>query len=141
MIKIIGACIFLFGLVAVVATYDDLTPFWFDDRNEKIETLWKQDLELLLRNNALPKQWVEVSEIKFFPLSEGTKRLIQDVKLPFREHKEGDYLLEISLDDWDDKSENGAESGTEYGIMVQYNLINKKSGNTIWELGRTLIVK
>lgn len=130
--KIIGLAVFIFGLVAVLATYDDLTPFWFNKKNEKIETLWKQDLELLVRTGSLPKQWTQISEIRLFPLSESTKKLVKEIKMPFRQHPEGDYLLEISLDDW--------QENQDYGIVVQYNLINKTTGNTIWELGRTIIL-
>lgn len=137
MTKIIGITVFVFGLIAIMATYEDLIPFYSDNQNEKVEVLWKQDMELLVKSNSLPKQFVEISEIVLYPLSQGTKKLIENISIPITKKETGKFKLEITLDDW--KDIEGAK--TEHGIMIQYNLINKESGNTVWELGRTLVLE
>lgn len=135
MAKIFGITVLLFGLLAVVTTYKDLSPFWFDaNTTEQIETLWKQDLELLVRSKSLPKEWLEVSEIKYFPLTETSKELLTKIRPPMGTRPEGKYRMEVSIDDWLD-NENGK---SDYGLMIQYQIFDIASQNLIWELGRTL---
>ncbi len=130
MARIIGIMIFCFGLIAIVATVGDLTPFWLEQKNQKIESLWKQDLELLVRNRKLPKEWIDVSEVKVNPLGESAKNLLKDIQVPISTKPNGAYTLEVSVDDWE---ENGKK-----GVMIQYQLFDNKSQNLVWELGRTL---
>ncbi|MES2768872.1 MAG: hypothetical protein V4596_06965 [Bdellovibrionota bacterium] len=137
MAKIFGMTVLFFGLLAVVTTYKDLSPFWFDStQSQQIETLWKQDMELLVRSKSLPKEWIEVSEIKYFPLTETTKDLLAKIRPPLGTHDTGKYRMEVTVDDWLD-NENGK---SDYGLMIQYQLFDIASQNLIWELGRTLIM-
>ena len=137
MAKIFGITVLLFGLLAVVTTYKDLSPFWFDSSQaEQIQTLWKQDIELLVRSKSLPKEWIEVSEIKYFPLTETTKELLSKIRPPLGTHDMGKYRMEVTVDDWLD-TENGK---SDYGLMIQYQLFDIASQNLIWELGRTIIM-
>jgi hypothetical protein len=133
MAKIFGLTVFIFGFLAVYATYNDILPFWFEDKPEEIRALWMQDLELLLKNDKLPKEWAQVREVKYQPMSAGAEKLLKEIKPPLTpSNKKGNYRLEISVDDWKEKSE--------YGLMIQYQLIDLKSQNLIWELGRTLLI-
>lgn len=133
MSKIFGISVLFFGLLAVIMTYKDVTPFLFESTQvEQIESLWRQDMELLVRSKSLPKEWIKVSELKYFPLTETTKELLAKIKPPIGKHEKGDYRLEVTIDDWKD--------GTDYGLMIQYQLFDIPSENLIWELGRTLIV-
>jgi hypothetical protein len=131
--KIFGITILFFGLLAVISTYKDVSPFWFEQNQaEQIETLWRQDIELLVRSRSLPKEWTEVSEIKYFPLTSSVKELLSKIHPPMGTHEGGPYRMEVSIDDWKD--------GDDYGLMIQYQLFDIASENLIWELGRTLIV-
>lgn len=133
MAKIFGFSVLLFGLLAVITTYKDVTPFWFEqNQTQQIEALWRQDLELLVRSNSLPKEWIQVSEIKYFPLTESVKELLSKIQPPLKTHDGGAYRMEVSIDDWKD--------GNDYGLMIQYQLFDIASQNLIWELGRTLII-
>jgi hypothetical protein len=133
MSKIFGITILFFGLLAVMTTYKDVTPFWFDGSQAgQIESLWKQDMELLVHNQALPKQWIEVSEIKYFPLTDSVKELLSKIKPPLATHENGTYRMEVTIDDWKDNSD--------YGLMIQYQMFDIKSNNLVWELGRTFII-
>lgn len=134
MAKIFGITVLLFGLLAVITTYQDLSPFWFEGTEpQKIETLWKQDVELLVRTKSLPKQWLEVSEITYFPMTDSVKQLLTKIRPPLGTHQDGKYKMEVSIDDWKD--------GSDYGLMIQYQMFDIESQNMIWELGRTLTLK
>lgn len=134
MAKIFGITILLFGLLAVITTYQDLKPFWGEStQTEQIETLWKQDIELLVRTKSLPKQWIEVSEITYFPLTDSVKELLSKIRPPLGTHKDGKYKMEVSIDDWKD--------GSDYGLMIQYQMFDIATQNMVWELGRTLTLK
>ncbi len=131
--KLIGISVLFFGLLAVIMTYKDVKPLWFESTQvEQIQLLWKQDMELLIRSKSLPKEWLKVSDVKFFPLTETTKELLTQIKPPLGKQEIGDYRLEVTMDDWKD--------GTDYGLMIQYQLFDIPSENLIWELGRTLII-
>jgi hypothetical protein len=133
MTKIFGLVIFIFGLLAVYATYNDILPFWFANKPEQIRALWKQDMELLIKTDKLPKEWGQIREIKLQPLTATTAKLIKEIQPPIAPtKKDGNYRLEISLDDWKEKSE--------YGLMLQYQLFDLKTQNLIWELDRTLLM-
>lgn len=134
MTKLFGITILLFGILAVMATYKDLLPFWIETtQTEQIETLWKQDMELLVRSKSLPKQWIEVAEITYFPQTDTTKELLTKIRPPLGTHKDGKYKMEVTIDDWKD--------GADYGLMIQYQMFDIASQNMIWELGRTLVIE
>ncbi len=131
--RIFGLTIFLFGLVIVVFLYRELAPFWSKDKNGMIYYLWKQDIEKLLLYQKIPKEWQNIKTIEYIPLSDSAKTLLEKVKAPIRTHTDGEYTLQIGVDDWQDK---------EYlNLLVQYHLIDSKTGNTVWELDRNLKVK
>jgi len=92
MSKIFGISILFFGLLAVIVTYKDVTPYWFESSSqiEQIEMLWRQDMELLVRSKSLPKEWLKVSELKYFPLTETTKELFTHIKPPIGKQPSGD---------------------------------------------------
>lgn len=133
MSKIFGITILFFGLLAVITTYEDVSPFWFDgNQSEQIKMLWEQDLELLVRNRSLPKEWIKVSEVKYFPLTDSVKELLTKIQPPLSQHENGSYRMEVTIDDWKDDSD--------YGLMIQYQIFDMPSDNLVWELGRTLII-
>ena len=75
-----------------------------------------------------------VKEVVFFPTSEPLKDLIHRLKPPVKIHKDGDYLLEITL------ISHVAEAGHAQ-IIFQHNLVDAKTEDTIWELSRTYDLK
>lgn len=138
MSKIFGITVLLFGLLVVIATYEDVSPWLFDQTQaEQIQSHWKQDIELLVRYKSLPKEWTQVTEIQYFPLTDSAKDLLKKIRPPLGNHKDGNYRMEVTIDDWVDK-ENG---NSNYGLMIQYQIFDKVSQNLVWELGRTLTLK
>jgi hypothetical protein len=132
MTKVFGITVLVFGLMAVFATYNDIVPFWLENKPEEMRALWKQDLQILIQNQKLPKQWEEIKEVKYNPLTPSTAKFLKDIEPPLLSQKDGKYRLEVTLDDW--------KENNEYGLMIQYQLFDLQSQNMIWELGRTLLL-
>lgn len=102
----------------------------FYSPEKKLEILWSQDFEILKKSKTLPKGFSELKQVEVYPGSEAMKGFLQNYDYPdFGVHSQGKYKLEIFLDN--------TESGE---VMIQYDLIDPK-GNTVWELGRTLLLE
>lgn len=99
---------------------------------ERLEILITKDLNALSEANSLPKEIGQLAKVEVFGGTDSTKIWIQKMRFPFKTSDEGTHELEVLLVDW---TENAKE-----GVMVQYNLNDKASGNMVWELGRTFIL-
>ncbi len=130
MIKLVGLSVFIFGAIIAYSTLDDLTPYWFHQTNKQIENLWQQDMEQLIKSGKLPPQWRGISEIKIEPLNEDSKKILSEIHPPLVTKPEGNFKLEVSVDSWTDNNK--------IALVVQYHLIDKKTNNLVWELGRTI---
>lgn len=132
--KIVGLIISVVGILFIFTTYSDLFHFWLGDQPQQIHAIWVQDIEKLKSSKSLPKSWEQIKEVQYFPTSRGAKKLLQEIDPPLQPtNKDGNFRLEVSLDDWKEKGERG--------LMIQYQLIDLKTQNLVWELGRTLIFK
>lgn len=100
----------------------------------RFERFWSQDVELLTRSSKLPKSWYEVSEIKIIPGSIETKNLLNRFESPLKVTKlDGPNRLEVIVYAW--------KEGEKIGVLMQYNIEDIASRNTLWELNRTLILQ
>lgn len=130
MTKLLGLLILITGIFFFAFTMDDVTPFWLNQPHKKLESLWRQDLQVLKNHNLLPNEWEMVSEVQIFPLGPEAKEFLTQIQRPFQEKEGGAYKLEVEVDSWVEE-----ENQT---IVIQYRLLEKESQNIIWELGRTL---
>jgi hypothetical protein len=93
----------------------------------KFMEAWGSDVKHLAKINALHPGFSDLALVK---VKTSSDRLKKSFKLyPIEEFKpkpNGHYTLEIFLDEIEDG-----------GVVVQYDLVERKSGNTVWELGRT----
>ena len=117
------------GILAFV-----LLDFW-KARNSpayvKFERQWASDVRLLEESGKLPRAWQDIREIEIFGGTPETKSWLKRIKVPVTQKNEnGRHKLEILVVLWE---ENGQR-----GTMIQYDLVDLKSGNCIWKLGRTL---
>ena len=96
---------------------------------DKVSLLWKRDIEILKREKHLPQIFDQISEFEFFHGSHRAKKWMKDLKVPFEKKQNGSYVLEILVISIDDKDFNAA--------VIQMDVIDKKSQNLIYELGRT----
>lgn len=100
---------------------------------EKLEMLIEKDLDLLRQNGSLPKELNSLAKLEVYGGTDQAKVWINNLSLPFKLAEDGTHDLEVLVVDW--------EEGTKDGVMVQYNLVDRKSGNMVWELGRTFILR
>jgi len=95
-------------------------------QEKKFMTAWEDDLGRLDRAKALPQGFKDLRKIRFITQSEKLKIAFKKYPLSLTKNNKGKFNLEIFADN--------IEGG---GVVIQYDLIEVKSGNTVWELGRT----
>jgi len=121
-------------LAAGVLAYVVL-DYW-DARNaplfKRFERQWREDVEDLEASKKLPAGWHDVKDLEIFGGTPETKEWLARIKVPLTTKKDGKHKLEVLVVAWE---ENGIR-----GALVQYDLVELKSKNNIWELGRTLIL-
>lgn len=94
---------------------------------------WEHDLRLLKRKQMLPSQWSSISRIRYFSGDPIAKEWLRSTTPAIPTNKNGTFLLEILLRYWHDSGQTGA--------FIQYDLVDTKTNNTIWELNRTFLFK
>jgi hypothetical protein len=100
---------------------------------DKLQGLLLEDVETLREAHALPAGIDSLSQLELHGGTDTTREWLKTLQFPFQVKKDGTHTLEILLVDWTE--------GTKEGVLVQYNLVDHKTGNMIWELGRTFILK
>lgn len=100
---------------------------------EKLYILWERDLQTLQEQNKLHPGWSQIREVVLIGGTPTTKKWLKEIGSPVRINPKGDHRLEVLVLNWTDEGREGA--------VVQYNLVNLKTGNMIWELGRTFTLK
>ncbi len=89
------------------------------------------DLSLLQKNHKLPPAFEHLKKIYVKGGDQAAQDLLKNARLPLNTVPQGNFNLDVLLTTWRHKSI--------WGIIVQYDLVDP-TGNTIWELGRTLQV-
>jgi hypothetical protein len=121
---------------AALALISYVTLDFWHGRNaplyKKLERQWAEDVNLLEESGKLPQPWFKVKEIEIIGGTPETRALLKRIKKPVGvKNENGSHKLEVLVVIWEEEGKRGT--------MIQYNLVDLKSGNTIWELGRTLI--
>lgn len=126
---------FLFVLISalVIVAFSMLflkASFWLAAPQEKFIRSWQEDIALLEKSNKLPKEWFNVREVRLRTDNSPVQSWTEHNKHPIKMNPNGTYALNVMLIHWIE--------GYRYGVVIQYNLVDTKNDNTIWELGRTL---
>jgi hypothetical protein len=87
---------------------------------------WDEDLKHLDKAHLLPQGFKGLKKIDLTSSSTRLRDAFKKYPLDLSYNPNGKYSLEIFADE--------IEGG---GVVIQYDLIEIKSGNTVWELGRT----
>ncbi|MGZ3721911.1 MAG: hypothetical protein ACXVA9_03200, partial [Bdellovibrionales bacterium] len=90
------------------------------------------DVEQLEASGKLPKEWSDVSLIEVIGGTPETKDWLGRIYVPLKSKKGGHYKLEVLVVVWEEEGKRGT--------LVQYNLVDLKTQNNIYELGRTFIL-
>jgi hypothetical protein len=130
--KIFWGCVFIIAIYLSYNAYQDAVPFWNNDHAGMLNVLWKDDVKLLVKAQKLPKAWGEIRNIHVDTASPIAAKWMKNIEVPIKVRHDGGYRLDILIDHWIYQGHLGA--------MIQYNLVDLKSGNTVWELGRTLTI-
>lgn len=100
---------------------------------KRFEQWWADDVASLEASPKLPKPWFQVSEVEVFGGTPASKAWLREIQIPIHQkNPKGQFKLEALVVPWE---ENGNT-----GVMVQYNLVDLKSKNMIFELGRTMVL-
>jgi predicted negative regulator of RcsB-dependent stress response len=96
---------------------------------ERLNHLWKQDMNLLKSTQHVHKGWNSIKQFEAFSGSEKAKKWLQSLRVPARKVEQGKYKLEVLLLEFD-------QDETAHAV-VQMNLVELESQNMVWELART----
>jgi hypothetical protein len=127
--SLVSSVLILFAAFAVAAYAFNL-PYWAMKPQEKFATEWRNDLSLLQKSGKLPKEWDNLSDVEFTSNDTQVQDWYQKTKSPFSTKKDGAYKLQVLAVHFIE--------GHRYGVMLQYNWIENKSGNTVGELSRRM---
>tara|TARA_B100001248_G_scaffold262674_1_gene260762 strand:+ start:7811 stop:8293 length:483 start_codon:yes stop_codon:yes gene_type:complete len=97
-----------------------------------VENVWFDDIKKLEKADQLPDSWQQIRILQLQALSSKSALWLQESKHPIALNHKGKYLLEISVDH--------NEEEESLAVIMQYNLVDIASGNTLWEFGRTYII-
>lgn len=118
------------GIVAFVCL-----NFW-SQRNAPLyrhfERQWSEDVEHLESSKKLPSPWFDVKDLEVIGGTPESKDWLKHIQIPIKTHKEGHFKMEVLVVAWEEDGKRGT--------LVQYNVVDLKSGNNVWELGRTFIL-
>ena len=131
--RILGRGLF-FAFVIIVGIWTvnrfvrqmDLSLFTTASPAKKFMSAWQSDIERLDRAHLLPVGFKDLKKVRLTTSSEKIKKAYNQYPLNLNRDVKGKFNLEIFADEIDGG-----------GIVVQYDLVENKSGNTVWELGRT----
>ncbi len=104
----------------------DLSLFTAASPEKKFMTAWQADITRLDSAHSLPNGFKDLKKVGFTCSSERLKKAFDKYPLTLERNPQGKFNLEIFADE--------VEGGS---VVVQYDLVDVKSGNTVWELGRT----
>jgi hypothetical protein len=94
--------------------------------DKKFILAWQEDLQRMDRLRTLPPGFKDLKSVEYIATTEKLKVMLKKYPMDFKTSGKGRYALEILLDE--------LKGG---GLMMQYDLVDLKSGNTVWERGRT----
>ena len=94
--------------------------------SNKLMSMMQIDFESLKKENQLHEGFANIKDVQVFSASDKLKQAYFQAPLLLNQKKEGKFNLEIFLDEIEDG-----------GVIVQYDLIDLATGNTVFEVGRT----
>lgn len=125
----IAASLFILAALGIAAYVYNL-PYWALPPHEKFATEWRQDLKLLEKSGHFPKEWQNLADVEFTSNDTQVQDWYKKTGIPFTTKKDGANKLQILGVHYID--------GYRYGVLLQYVVIDAKSGNKTHELARTL---
>jgi hypothetical protein len=122
---------YLVALVGVAIGFFFASQIIFDDFSSQSQTLsklWSEDIENLEAKKILPPALHDLKEVEWITPDPQAKDWAKHLRLPFELKKDGQYRLELLV---------LSQHDGPLLAVIQHHLIHIKSGNSVWELGRT----
>ena len=131
--KWLSALSFLFALlISVYVAYSYYEFKNFTDE-QRLENLIAADFSKLRANNVLPRFFDSISRIEAQSGTEQAKEWLKKIKFPIEQKQDGEFTLEVLLMSFEEDGKLAA--------VIQYNVVNNKTHDMIWELARTFYLK
>jgi hypothetical protein len=130
--KSLGFLLLVVGLLAIggVVAVSMKADYWLLTPKEKFLTSWQDDVSRLRKSHALPPSWDHIREIEIQSDNSPAVDWVDSLKAKIPIDSTGTYKLNIMVIHWIEKNK--------YGAIIQYSIKDLKTGNTIWEVSRTL---
>ncbi len=123
----------IYGLAVLIMTAFAVTradvAFWLAPPHKKFALATRTDFNLLMKNHYLPPSWSNIRTIEISSDASHVQDWLGPEAFDVKKKADGEFALKVFVSEWID--------GYRYGALVQYDLINLKTKNTVWELNRT----
>lgn len=129
--KFLGFVLVIVSLLIVggIAASTLKADYWILSPKEKFIRSWQEDLALLKKSGKIPAGFDHIREIEVRSDNSPARDWLDDLKRKIPTEPTGTYKLSVMVIHWIEENR--------YGAIIQYNLVDTKSGNTVWELSRT----
>lgn len=130
--KSLGSILLIAGLLAIggIAAVSMKANYWLLTPKNKFITSWQDDVRLLRKTKSLPNGWDHIREVEIKSDNSPAIEWGESMRPQLKIDPNGTYKLNVMVIHWIEKNE--------YGAIVQYSITDLKSGNTVWEISRTL---
>jgi len=129
-IGILAGCL---GIIFIVGHWTlEFSSFYQQPIGKRFSELWARDVSMLKAAHIFPPGIFDLKSYELSAATERTQSWKPDISIPFGTDPNGHFHLEILLLSW--------EEGSKEGAIVQYNLIDMRSKDMTWELGRTFVL-
>lgn len=115
-------------LGAVAAAYFK-ADYWVLSPKEKFLRSWQEDQAILKKAGNLPEGLSHLRQVEIRSDNSPAQEWLADLKGKIPLDPNGTFKLSVMVIHWIESNR--------YGAVVQYNLVDLKSGNTVWEFSRT----
>lgn len=123
----------LFALLISIYVAHSYYEFQSFTEEQRLEHLIATDFNRLRSSHILPKAFDSISHIEVVTGTEQARNWLEKIKLPVEQRPDGEFKLEVLLMSFEDEGRTAA--------VIQYNIVNNKTRDMVWELGRTFYLK
>jgi len=123
----IGAAVAAFAYLLLNAWSVRNAPLW-----KRFEQRWTADVALMQDSGKLPLAWFDVKEYALIGGTPETRGWLKLVHPPITTNPQGKHRMDVLIVGWEESGKRGA--------LVQYNIEDLVTKNTVREIGRTLIL-
>ncbi len=99
-----------------------------------LQKIWEDDIKNMVSEKLFDKEITSLYKVRVFLLDQNLHEHFKGLKAPFKFNRKGLNLLEVSF------MSHYSELEKQNKLIIQYNLVNRESGNMFWEHSRTVLL-